>query len=293
MEIRLLRYFLAVADELHFGKAAEKLHISQPPLSQQIKKFEEELGVRLFQRDKRNVRLTPAGKVLKNEARKILRSIDHVHDQLTATAEGKRGHLSLGYVPLAMDGLLPYIIREFKQRFPGILLTLHEMSTSDQISAVKNRELLIGVVRLFEEDLPEFEIRPLQKEKYVLALPAGHRLVNRERITVRDLSGEALIALPRDEKPRLYEAWHKIFEEEGLSPNIVQETYSKHTSVALVAAGVGLAFIPESTARLKRKGVVFKKLRGKMPALSIDVVYLKGPPNPILENFLRTLHPMT
>lgn len=289
MEIRLLRYFLAVAEELHFGKAAEKLNISQPPLSQQIMKFEDDLGVKLFVRHKRKVQLTEAGTMLKAEAIKILRSIDHAHDRVTAAAQGKRGNLSLGYATLAMDGNLPYIIREFKSRFPDILLTLHEMSTADQLESIRRKELHVGVVRLFGEILPEFVTRPLQKEKYVLAIPSGHRLSKKRTVTVGDLAREPLIALPRDAKPRLYEEWLKIFREEGFSPNIVQETYSKHTSVSLVAAGIGLAFIPESTARLKRKGVVFKKVRGKLPALGTNIVYLKGQKTPILENFLSIL----
>jgi len=289
MEIRLLRYFLAVAQELHFGRAAQKLHISQPPLSQQIMKFEQELGVRLFERSKRAVSLTQAGKALENEAEKILKLVEEARRKVTAEAEGRSGILSLGYVSPAMDGPLPGVIRKFKTHFPDVRLLLHQMSTADQLIALRQGDLLVGVVRLFGQDTTGLEVRPFHREDYVLALPSDHRLSTRKSIAIRELSGEPLIFFPFTLQPGLYDAWLKTFAIEGFAPNIVQEAASKHTAVALVAAGIGLSIVPRSTARIRRKGVVFRRLKGNMPDLFLHLAFAMDHPRPVLNNFLSLM----
>lgn len=160
------------------------------------------------------------------------------------------------------------------------------MPSSKQLLAIKRGEFQLGIVRLFEENLPEFVITPLSEERYLFALPSDHRLTKKQCVTIHDLVEEPMIFTPKDENPRLWVAWHKTFAEAGLSPNIVQETYSKHTSVALVSAGIGLTFVPESTTKIKPKGIVFKEIQGSMPILKFSMLHLKDRPNPIINNFL-------
>ena len=286
MEIRLLRYFLAVAKELHFGRAAQKLNISQPPLSQQIMRLEDELGVRLFIRNKRNVRLTEAGKVLENQARDILRTIEHTVRLVRETRDGTRGSLFLGYVDPAMDGPLPEIIRRFKTEYPKVDLRLQHMTTREQLSSIREGTLQVGFLRYFDQERKGLCIRQFHREKYILAVPRDHSLFREKTATLRALAGEPMVFFPREIQPGLYDAWHRAFSRAGFRPNIVQEAVSKHTSVALVAAGIGLAIVPESTALFERDGVGFVGLAGQTPELTMHLCYREGSSHPVLENFL-------
>ncbi len=284
LETRLLRYFLAVAEELHFGKAAKRLHISQPPLSQQIMKLEENLGTKLFVRTKRKVHLTRAGEVLKQDAQDILRQMQVARRHVKEAAAGFRGRLSLGYVGPAMETRLPEIIKVFKQTCPKVSLELHQKTSAEQIADIATGKLDIGTVRLFDQDIPGLETLVFHRERYAMALPSDHPFAQKEEISIMDLAGEPLIFFPREIQPKLYDAWFKIFDDHGIIPDIVQEATYKQTAVALVAAGLGLSIVPESFAGSIRKGVVVKKLSGDLPEVVLALVYNKN--TDILERFL-------
>ncbi len=286
LETRLLKYFLAVAEELHFGRAAKRLHISQPPLSQQIMKLEEELGAKLFIRTKRKVSLTPAGEVLKQDALDILRQMETAQRHVREAAAGQRGRLSLGYVGPAMETRLPEIIRAFKQTCPKVSLELHQKTSAEQIADIATGKLDIGAVRLFGQDVDGIETRIFHRERYALALPSDHPLALKKEISITDISGEPLIFFPRGNQPKLYDAWFKIFDDQNITPNIVQEATSKQTAVALVTAGLGLSIVPESLSRSIKKGVVVKKLLGDIPEVVLAFVYRKDREDIILERFL-------
>jgi len=287
METRHLKYFVAVAEELHFGRAAKRLHISQPPLSQQIMKFEDELGVVLFLRDKRSVALTPAGKVLLNDARRILREMERVKDNLKATVAGTGGSFELGYIAPALDTPLVEAIKQFKLRYPGVRLGLTEMSTDRQLETLQRGELDAAVVRLFGHDIRGLCSKEFHRESYALILPAGHRLAESKSVTVAELAGEEMIFFPRKAQPQLYDTWMRLFNRYGLTPKIVQEATTKAASLALVAAGIGISIVPESLVRRAPREVLFKKLRGDIPSLEFHFVYNGSLSHAARDNFFQ------
>ncbi|WP_031484586.1 LysR substrate-binding domain-containing protein [Maridesulfovibrio frigidus] len=290
METRQLKYFLAVAEELHFGNAARRLNISQPPLSQQIMKFEYELGVKLFERNKRSVRLTAAGESLLTDARTILKSIDKAKCSLQSVALGEKGRLSIGYIGPAMDGSLSEIIREYKTKYPDVTFTLNEMSTNSQLEELQQGRIDVGVARIFRHDLGGLECKVFHKESYALAIPMGHSFVDKSVVDVAELAGEPLIFFPREVQPHLYDEWIRVFTEDGFTPDVVQEASTKSATVALVAAGIGVGIVPESIAKRRPGGVFFKPLTGNIPSLEIHVVYKVKDGFPALVNFLDLIN---
>ncbi|WP_432738097.1 LysR substrate-binding domain-containing protein [Maridesulfovibrio sp. FT414] len=287
METRQLKYFVAVAEELHFGNAARRLHISQPPLSQQIMKFEDELGVRLFERNKRSVVLTAAGKVLLEDARRVLDSLERAESNLRAAVSGQGGRLRLGYIGPALETPLAEIIAEFKGRYPGVDLVLREMFTNAQLEAVRSGEIDVGVVRLFRHDVSDLVAEVFHRESYALIAPSGHRFAERDSVDVSELAGEPLVFYPRDSQPLLYDEWMKVFAACGFTPDIVQDTGTKTAALALVAARIGVSIVPESMARRNTKGVVFLRLAGDYPSLEMHVVCRKGMGFAALDNFME------
>ncbi|WP_421899985.1 LysR substrate-binding domain-containing protein [Maridesulfovibrio sp.] len=286
METRQLRYFLAVAEELHFGRAAKRLHISQPPLSQQIKKFEDELGVKLFQRNKRSVALTAAGVSLMRDVPNILHSIERAEANLLDAASGQGGRFTLGYIGPALETSLADIIREYKEQYPAVRLGLQEMFTNEQLKAVRNGELDAGIVRLFRHDVSDLACELFHRESYALVVPEDHLLAEREGVDVSDLSGEQFIFFPREEQPRLYDEWMKVFAEAGFVPDVVQEAARKSATVALVAANMGIGIVPESMARRRPHGVVFKRLSGDFPVIELHLIHRKESSFPAVSNFI-------
>ncbi|MFT5729637.1 MAG: DNA-binding transcriptional LysR family regulator [Desulforhopalus sp.] len=287
METRHLKYFVAVAEELHFGKAAKRLHISQPPLSQQIMKFEEQLGVTLFTRNKRSVALTSAGKCFLLDAQNILKEMELAKENLKAVATGLGGRFELGYIAPALDTPLTAIIKQFKIAYPGVRLGLTEMSTNRQLEVLRKGDIDAGVVRLFMHDMKGLCSKKFHQESYALILPTGHRLAGKESVDISELGGEEFIFFPRNAQPRLHDAWMTAFNHCNYSPNIVQEVSNKAASLALVAAGIGISIVPESLARRSPEQVVFKKLTGDVPTLEIHVVYRENTVHASRDNFLR------
>ena len=289
METRQLRYFVTIAEELHFGRAAKKLNISQPPLSQQIKKFEDGLGVPLFLRNKRSVALTPAGKYLLDEAKEILQRIDRAEEKLHAVAKGEEGHFDLGYIGPALDTPLADCIRNFKQQYPGVKLRLMEMSSNMQLGAVLRGEIDAGVVRLYKHDTSGLTCVKFHQESYALALPSGHPLGKCEKVHIKDLADEEFVFFPRQSQLHLYDEWMRIFAGYGFQPHIVQEAETKSAALSLVAASIGIAIVPESTKKRAPEQLVFKKLVGECPTLDVHIVYKNNIPHASRDSFIEML----
>jgi DNA-binding transcriptional LysR family regulator len=266
VELRHVRYFVAVAEELHFGRAALRLRIAQPALSQQIQRLEAELGVRLLIRNRRRVALSPAGAAFLPEARAALAQAERAARVARRTAAGELGRLVLGFVGSVTDELLPRVLPAFRTRCPGLRLELREMTSAEQVAALERGELDLGLLRPPAAGL---STRLICREPLLLALPAGHRLAGREEVDGGELDGEPFVLFPRHKGPGLYDLIIDYCRRSGVSPDIVQEAVQMQTITALVAAGTGLAVVPSSQRAVSRSGLVFRPLRN---APTVDLV---------------------
>jgi DNA-binding transcriptional LysR family regulator len=293
MEMRQLKYFVAVAEELHFGRAAERLNMCQPPLSQQIKNLEEELGAQLFQRKNKKISLTEAGVAFLQEAREILDKTRYATEKVRGIARGVLGRISLGLVLPAMDTFVPDAIREFRLQNPMIEIQLLEMGTSAQLTALKAGDIHMGVMRLFQHDTKGLTIEKIVEEPYILAIPSGHRLESLDTIPLSSLDGEPLIFFPRRLHAKLHDRIIECLEAVGCNPIISQEATTKFASVALVAAGFGVALVPESTQKHMRSGVVYRNVSGDLPMVELSLVWQEQKTLPSLHNLIATIRNMS
>jgi DNA-binding transcriptional LysR family regulator len=275
MELRHLRYFIAVAEELHFGKAAAKLHIAQPPLSQQIQQLETELGFELFYRTKRRVELTEAGQVFLVQAQKIFQELEATIDRSRRIARGEIGELAIGFVSSAAYNVIPPILKAFRSLLPEVNLELKELTTKDQLQLLATEKLDIAFVRSPVEQ-PEFNAKIILWESLVLALPETHWLAKTEIIAASSLTQEAFIMFPRNLAPELYDRIIVLCQQANFSPQILQEAMQMQTIVSLVAAEMGIAIVPKSIENLQRTGVIYKPLQEATTQAAISLVWRKS-----------------
>jgi DNA-binding transcriptional LysR family regulator len=259
MELRHLRYFRAVATELHFGRAAEKLHIAQPPLSKQIQDLERELGFDLFTRTKRSVTLTPAGQAFLVEVNQIFQQLDRAIDIGGKTSRGELGQISIGFVGSATYNILPVILQQFRDRYPAVQIELHELTTDRQLIWLREGRIDIGLIRppIVEQDLAS---QVIFQESLVIALPIGHPLATNSAIDLTALAAEPFILFPRELAPGLYDPIISICQSAGFSPQVVQECIQMQTIVSLVSANMGISILPASIQSAQRQGVVYKPI---------------------------------
>ncbi|MBN3961580.1 LysR family transcriptional regulator [Nostoc sp. NMS8] len=268
MELRHLRYFVTLAEELHFGKAAERLHIAQPPLSQQIRQLEKELGFELFYRTKRNVRLTEAGQVFLGEVQQIMRQLQQAIQVGRQTSRGEIGQLVVGFVSSAAYNILPTILRTFRSHVPGVSIELHELTTDQQLKWLREGRMDVGFLRPPVED-NKFSCETIFQEPLMVALPEAHLLANQSDIYWRSLANEPFILFPRILAPGLYDLIISLCQQAGFSPKVVQEAIQMQTIVSLVAAEMGIAIVPASLQNLQRIGVVYKTLQEPSPKVGL------------------------
>ncbi|HSF72719.1 MAG TPA: LysR family transcriptional regulator [Microcoleus sp.] len=285
MELRHLRYFIAVAEELNFTRAAEKLHIAQPPLSQQIQHLEAELGFQLFRRTKRTVHLTAAGQVFFEEAGKILQQVDRAIQLGRQTSRGELGQLTIGFVSSAAHNVVPAILQAFRTRCPAVKLELHELTTNEQLQRLRFGQIDIGFVRPpVEEDGINSEI--VFREPLIVALPETHPAADRTHLELRELSTEPFILFPRSQAPGLYDAIVSLCQQAGFSPIAAQEAIQMQTIVSLVAAEMGVAIVPESMQNFQRNGVVYKSLPESTCIVAIALIW-RSDPTAAVQRFLE------
>jgi len=276
-ELRQLRYFVAVAERLHFGRAAEALHISQPPLSRAIRALEDELGVGLFTRSKRRVELTPAGMRLLEETRRVTGQLERALHELRAMDAGQRTRLRIGFVSLADYGVLPELLKSYKSAQPGVRLALREMLSPEQAAALAAGELDFGLLLPPVAGAARLEHLVVQRERFVVALAARHRLARASgRIALRELAGEPFVMIPRQIAPRLYDIVAQLAAQAGVSLNVAQEAIQMQTVVSLVSSGLGAAVVPASVANLGRRGVVYRELADRHPRLDLWLAWRRG-----------------
>ncbi|GAA3237444.1 LysR family transcriptional regulator [Pseudonocardia petroleophila] len=278
MRFRRLRYFVAVADELSFTRAAERLHMAQPPLSQQIALLEKDLGATLFDRSRRAVRLTAAGAALLPEARRLLADLDDTARLVRRVADGSLGRLSVGFVPSAINGALSDLLRGFRAGHPDVELTLRERDPDALLRSVRDRSLDLAVLYLPAPE-PDLDHRWLGSEELLLALPAHHPAAARSRVALTDVADEPFVLPEQHDVPGLHAAVGAAFADAGVTPRVAQRgVWLMQTVLGLVAAGIGLAVVPSSVAALDRAGVVLRHLDGA--ARRVDLAAVWRPDNP-------------
>ena len=263
MELRHLRYFQAVAEEKHFGRAAARLHMAQPPLSQQIRRLEDELGVSLLQRTTRRVDLTPAGEAYLARVRTILRAVDAAGEQAQRIGSGLEGRLVVGCVGSATYSLLPSLARALRDQLPGVDFAFKgEMLSPDQIAALRDGSIDLALLRPSGDaaDQADLTFVTLREDKYVVALPEGHRLAGRSRLRMADLRDEDLIVHSGQGRSAMYDAVVGLCRDAGFEPVIRQEVAETSTLVTFVAAALGVAIVPEPVSELVVAGAIYRPL---------------------------------
>jgi DNA-binding transcriptional LysR family regulator len=262
MELRQLRYFVAVAEELHFRRAAERLHISQPPLSQQIRALEDELGVALLIRTRRRVQLTPAGEAFLRDARVLLGELDGAVATARRIDAGQTGRLRVGFVGSALLSIVPGTVERFRASRPGVAIELRERSTVDQLRAVAAGLVDVGLVRPPIDDDGGLRAETVLRERTVAALPAGHPLAALGRVPLRRLADEPLVLFPRDQAPGFHDLLIGALADTGAGPRVIQYAPEMLTIIGLVAAGTGVSLVPASVSRLALDGVAYRPVTG-------------------------------
>jgi DNA-binding transcriptional LysR family regulator len=271
VELRHLRYFVAVAEECHFGRAAERLHIAQPPLSQQIKQLEADLGVQLLTRSTRKVELTPAGARYLERARAILGSVEMAGAEASRVAGGEIGRLAIGFTGSATYELLPRLARVLREDFPGIDLDLKgEMLTPDQVAALLDRTLDLGFLRPPVRS-PDLDVRVLRREPLIAALPETHRLAVRSRVRLADLRDEPFICYPSRHRSVVHDAVFDACRRVGFTPHEIVEVAETSTMVSFVAADLGVALVPASVQHLQITGAIYRPLAGTTKEVELAV----------------------
>ncbi|MEV0347024.1 LysR substrate-binding domain-containing protein [Nonomuraea sp. NPDC050680] len=268
MDLRHLRYFVAVAEELHFGRAAERLHMAQPPLSQAIRRLEDDLGVELLQRTTRRVGLTDAGRGYLARARRILDAVDEAASEARRVAAGAVGHLAIGCVGSATYSLLPALARGLSHELPGVDFSFRgEMLVPDQVAALRTGDIDVALLRPPIADL-SLTVLPLRRDRLVVAVPAEAPLAAQRQVTIIDLAGIDLIVHSADRRSVMYDVVLGLFRDTGVEPRIRHEVGETSTLITLVAGGLGAAVVPEPVTALALEGVAFRPLA---PPAAIDL----------------------
>ncbi|HYM68963.1 MAG TPA: LysR family transcriptional regulator [bacterium] len=297
MELRHLRYFVAVAEERHVTRAAARLGIQQPPLSQQIRALEQELGAQLFHRQPRGVDLTDAGRALLVDARAILALVDRAAATVRQTAQGMRGRVAVGFTSSApFHPFVPRVIRAFREACPDVSLTLEENGTADLVQGLRGGRIDAAFIRSPIADAPDLAVRPLLDEEMIVALPAAHRLAHagggdEAALPLRALAAETFILYRRPSGPGLYDAIISACRRAGFSPNIGQEAPLIVSTLNLVAAGLGVSIVPASLRRQHMDGVVYRRIKARLrPRAPINLAHRRDEHSPAVRRFIELVH---
>ena len=286
MELRHLRYFSAIAEERHFGRAAERLGIAQPPLSKQLQDLERELGYPLFDRSRRPIELTAAGQALLEHTRGIFAGVEAAVREVRRAGAGHSGRLTIGYpTSLAYSGLST-LLRAFRERSPEVAIEVRELSPGEQIEALKRGDLDVGFVRTPLHE-PELASENIRNEKLVLALPVDHRLAIRERVSLSAVASEPFVFFPRARGPGFFDFLMGFCRDSGFTPHIVQEA-PQIDVLALVAAGFGLSIFPDSVREFRRADIVLRPIIGS-PTTELRVAWRSGDASPAVARFIETV----
>ena len=289
MELRHLRYFIAVAEELHFGRAANRLQISQPPLSQQIKQLEMELGLLLFSRTRQQVELTSAGKSFLQNAYKIMNLIDQASEEAKRVDRGESGELILAFTGAIAFELLPTILKSYRDKYPSINIILKQMTTAEQIKALHKKAIHVGLV-VMPVRSESLNVELLREEPFVVVLPKTHHLAQQKgKINIADLVNEQFIMTPRISGEGYYDSIISLCQSADFSPLTTQEAEELHTVVSFVASGMGIAILPASIQFLKNEDIVYFPLEHDFSTYNTGVAWSKSEISPVVHSFISFL----
>jgi DNA-binding transcriptional LysR family regulator len=289
IELRQLRYFVTLAEEMHFGRAAQRLHMTQPPLSQAIQSLEANLGEALFQRTSRSVTLTPVGLALLPEAQRILQDLAALPDLARRAASGTSGRLSLAFVSSADYSVLPPALREFRAACRDVQIDLREATTDVQLEELMQGRIDAGLLipPLPDKIKSQLDYLPLLSEPLIVAVPKGLSVLRgKQAVSLRALSELPLIIFPRRIAPAFHDAILTCYHDAGLTPHIAQEAIQMQTIIGLVSAGMGIALVPQSVSNLKRTGVEYRALTEKTPLVETGIAWRRDNASPVLHAFL-------
>jgi DNA-binding transcriptional LysR family regulator len=287
MELRHLKYFIAVAEELHFARAAGRLHIAQPSLSKQIKQLEQELGFPLFYRTKQRVELLDAGHVFLYEAHRILRQAENAVESARRTHTGQSGRLLIGFSASATLEVLPKVLRKYLELYPNVTVELSEMTTIRATELVLDSPLSVGLLRspsLLNKEL--FSIETILREPFVVAVPDSHPAAKQDSVRIKTLAGEPFIVPPRQPGWDYADAIFQILRENAVEPRIVQEARQALAVVSLVAGGLGVALVPASFSNVRLPGVTYRPIKGRSLTTDLAMVWKRNSRASTLRVFL-------
>lgn len=287
MDLRHLRYFVAVAEELHFTKAAERLHIAQPPLSKQIRQLEAEMGVTLLQRTNRHIELTDAGRVFLDKARQILQATSSAITETQRTQRGEIGKLAVGFFEHTSYTFLPPILRAYRQRYPTVEVLLRWFPVVEQVHALERGDVDISFVRpvaAFDDIASE----TLLKERFVLALPSDHHLAHADAVELSECAEERFIIYGQRMAPDFHAMIYRLCGLAGFVPQIALEVGQVYTTLGLVSSGAGIAFVPESVQRVRFENVIYRPLKDKQSDIEVLLAWKQSNRSPLLAAFVET-----
>jgi LysR family transcriptional regulator, benzoate and cis,cis-muconate-responsive activator of ben and cat genes len=285
MELKHLRSFVAVARALSFSRAARDLHLSQPALSTQIRLLEEQLGATLLLRNRRKVALTVAGESLLHDAEALLAQVEEVRLKVQRLSAGDLGHLRIGFVASATSTLVPAVATIFRKRYPGVTISLKNLPTAQQVEGIRNGTLDAGFVRMPLKETG-LHITLISREPFAIVLPREHPLARKADLRVGDLMNEPFVAYGERWAPSFYQRWTALCRNAGFTPKITQETGEMETAIALVAAGLGVAILPEGITR-RHRGVIFiRSLKNEQIRSEIGIAIPSARQTPLLKRLV-------
>lgn len=289
MDLRHLKYFIAVAEERNIGRAAQRLHISQPPLTRQIHQLEEELNVQLLIRTPRGVELTHAGELFLEEARNIRSLVEQGIERTRRAGEGKLGRLDIGIFGTGIFGAIPELLQVFRSTHPDVQVILHTMSKEEQIEALRQKRITMGFNRVLAP-LPDIESVLIIKEPLYLAVNEGHPLSQFDSVSFMELARHPLVLFPTGARPNFVDRVIELCRNMGFTPNISQMVGDTVTGVALVAGGFGVTVVPKSATSLNLPGVVYRPFFDSLSAtVDLSCIHRKNDQSPILQAFLTAV----
>lgn len=288
MDLRQIRYFIAVAEDGNIGAAARRLHVSQPPVTRQIQALEEELGLELFVRSHRGVTLTPSGEIFLLHARRLADTFASLKEKSRAAAEGRLGKLNIGYYGTAIYWTIPNLLRRFREQYPEVNVSVTQMTKARQIEALRSGAIDIGFGRFYPHE-DGIAVRPLGAEPLMVATPESDALAGKPSLTVHDLVDRPVLLFPREGRPTFADEVSSILRRGGIEPHIAGVAEDVQAALALAAGGVGVTVVPASVALLRWPGLAFIPLNTQSALVPVSCVYLRDDASPVLDRFLQVV----